>query len=99
MIIFKEIEKKFILIEKSLSKKDLKDFMDSDFTKLFLYHFGLGTFIRNEYLMPGMPLFKLFCKCGINSPDDMSSVMIKLFYIYENEKHHDQIDLQDLLLQ
>lgn len=44
---------------------------------LALCHFGLGLYIRNNYLIPGNRLYKLFVADGVIHKDDMSAVIIR----------------------
>lgn len=64
------------------SPKKMKTFLSCDYKKLYLYHFGFGTWIRNNILQNGTPLFSAFLSCNISEKDDMSFLMIQLFYIY-----------------
>ncbi len=71
----------FSLIRLQLSGSDLEEFLLSQYTELHKYHFGLGTWIRNNILSKDMSLVKLFEKCGIDDHDDMSAFIINMYYI------------------
>lgn len=73
-----------------LSPESLKDFLESDYEKLYLYHYGFGTWIRNELLQENSPLYHNFISCGIFHKDDMSFLMLQLFYIYLKPKYRRQ---------
>lgn len=77
-----------------LSKKSLKEFLECDYENLYFYHFGFGTWIRNELLQENQPLYHAFLSCGISQKDDMSFLMIRLFYVYlkpkYNQKFHEK---------
>ncbi|MEG1953198.1 MAG: DUF6794 domain-containing protein [Hydrogenoanaerobacterium sp.] len=87
MDLFAEIEKSFPYLEKLLSKEKLKSFISCNRYDFSLYRFGLGTWIRNNLLYEKSSLYKAFIKVNIVSLDDMSSVIIQLFYDYEKEKY------------
>jgi len=82
MKLYKEIEKSFPIIEKLFSEKDLLEFKNSLIFDLCLYHFGLGTWIRNNLLYKESVLYNLFLENGIENPDDMSCFIIRHFYYY-----------------
>lgn len=44
------------------------------------YHFGLGLYIRNEFLLPDTLLYKAFCRNGIKHTDDMSILILHELY-------------------
>ena len=47
---YKELEKSFSEIEKIFDEISMCNFINSNYSDLCLYHFGLGTFIRNNIL-------------------------------------------------
>ena len=83
----KEIEKYFSKIEKLFTKKTLWQFKNTSYDDLCLYHFGLGTWIRNNLLYPeNNTLFGVFIEYEFTEPDDMSAVVISEFYDYIQKK-------------
>ena len=81
MGLYEEIEKIFHAIEKDISKENLKEFKNTSLGNLYLYHFSLGMWIRNNFLHPkNRTLHNLFMKNGIFNEDDMSSIIIQLFH-------------------
>ena len=51
------------------------------------YHFGLGTWMRNNWgLWSGSRLRDYFKKLGLSHPDDMSSVVLNSFWRHLNNK-------------
>ncbi len=80
MKLAREIEKTFPQIEKLFDKASLDDFSKCDYIDLPMYHFGLGTSIRNS------EIFKVFVNHGITQKDDMSSLLIHLFYAYNKKE-------------
>jgi hypothetical protein len=58
----------------------LSEFIDSDVSELSNYHFGLELHIRNYYLYPDKEFQELFIENGIRQVDDMSSIMIRIWY-------------------
>lgn len=81
-----EIESSFSLIERHFTKKEMQEFAACDYAKLHLYHFGLGTWIRGAILSQNDELRGLFRQAGILREDDMSALMITLFYIQVQTK-------------
>lgn len=87
MKIYRKIEESFPLLEDMMGKKELKKFMSCNYDDLCLYHFGLGTWIRNNLLEENSRLYKLFVKGGLPNKDEMSYLMIEMFYIAMNIKY------------
>lgn len=56
MNLYNEIKKQFPKMAAFLSPKLLKEFLACDFENLYFYHFGFGTWIRNELLQENEPL-------------------------------------------
>lgn len=48
--------------------------------ELYIYHFGLGLYLRNNALMSDGELYRLFTLAGIWHKDDMSSIMMKRWH-------------------
>ena len=87
MKIYEEIEKSFPAIEKQFTQDDLLEFKNAAIGDLNSYHFGLGLWIRNNLLYPDDSiLYNLFLENGIKYPDEMSSLMIKLFHYCLSKK-------------
>lgn len=80
-----EIGKSFSLIESYFNEKTLKEFVTCEYYDLYLYHYSLGVWIRNNLLNKGNLLI-LFQSSGIEQKDDMSSIIIKLFYLHIKTK-------------
>jgi len=89
-----EIEKYFPIIEKLFKKNDLQGFINTPAENLYQYHFGLGTWIRNNLLVEESLLYQLFIENYIDNKDDMSSMIIKLFYenLLENQPKRRRIN-------
>ena len=86
MELYKEVEKIFPLIEEAFTE-GLLEFKNTRISDLYIYNFGIGTWIRNNFLYPkGSILYNLFLENGIEHPDDMSSYIIKLFHCYLAKK-------------
>ena len=83
MKLYKKIEKCFPVIEKHFTKEYLLEFENTTVADLCLYHFSLGAWIRNNLLYSDESLlYDLFVENGIENPDDMSSIVIKLFHYH-----------------
>ena len=87
MELLSEIKKSFPTIEKLFDESSWNKFMDTDYSNLSGYHFGLGTWIRNHILAENSNLLHLFLCVGINQKDDMSALIIQLFYIDKKSKN------------
>ena len=89
MKLYKEIENSFPLIEKLFSEEELLEFINTPVADLCLYHFGLGTSIRNNLLYCNDNLlYKLFLENGVEHPDVMSSIIINLFHYFFTTGSH-----------
>lgn len=82
-----EIEKSFPQIEKLFDETEVKKFIKCNYKNLYIYHFSLGMWIRNNILQKNNDLTQLFIQAGITHIDDMSELMIKQFYIYMKDKY------------
>ena len=80
MELFSEIEKSFSKIEKLFSTEELLEFKNTSRDYLWLYHFGIGTWIRNYLLTEKSKLYQLFIDNKITHKDDMSTLIIEKFH-------------------
>lgn len=87
MDIYIEIEKYFPIIEKQLTKAEIEEFINCDYNDLILYHISIGRWIRNRILKENSTIYKLFKMNGAANKDDMSQLIIKLFYIHLKNKY------------
>ena len=89
MELYEEIEKSFPIIEKLFTAESLEEFRHIRISDLYLYHFGLGVWIRNNLLYPKENLlYCLFLENGIEHADEMASFIIRLFHYYVSKKHY-----------
>ena len=59
--------------------------IDPVFLDLGMTHFGLGMWIRNNWIYPSSAnIAQRFILAGVNHPDDMSSMIIDGYYLYLN---------------
>lgn len=82
MKLYEEIEKSFPALEKLFTPEELLKFKNTTIGSLWLYHFGLGSWIRNNLLSNESLLYRIFKNHTVESKDDMSAVMIRLFHYY-----------------
>jgi len=73
------------LLEITVKRADREELKNTDKDKLFVYHFGLGLFIRNHFLSEENALYQEFLKQGIDHKDDMSAEIIRAFHDYLNK--------------
>ncbi len=85
-MLLEEIKKTLPIMEQSLSLKEMNQFSSGKYEELICYHYGWGMWIRNELLKNSTVLYHEFCRAGILNRDDMSDLLIKLFYLYLKEK-------------
>ncbi len=76
----KEIVKIFPILENLFSYDDFIEFKNCKSEELWQYHFGLGTWIRNNIIHKDSILYKLFLESGVVDMDDMSSVITHKFH-------------------
>ena len=76
----------FLQLEKNIPKPLLRQFISKPYSMLTQYHFSIGMLIRNSHLNDDNPLSILLRKSGIDSPDDMSDLVLHLFYIHLQTK-------------
>lgn len=80
---FKPITDCFPVIKASLSEKDLRILLNEKYTDLNNFHFSIGSWIRNNILRDDSEILNYFNSAGISDKDDMSALIIRLFYIHE----------------
>lgn len=90
MDFYSEIEKCFYVLEQKFGN-NLNDFLNCNYNDLYMYHFGAGRWIRNYLLNDNSNFFRIFITAGVKNKDDMSSLILKLFYISMNIKHKNNI--------
>ena len=86
MELFVEIENSFPAIQKLMNDEIEANFLLCKFENLGRYRFILGLWIRNNLLMENSKLYKLFINGGVDNKEQMSALMIQLFYIYLRNK-------------
>lgn len=74
------ILKHFIIYKRDAPLAAVAEFAAMPREKLSLCHFGLGLYLRNEYLRPESELHQLFIADGVSHIDDMSSAMIRIWH-------------------
>lgn len=86
MKLFKEIKKCLKNLDKNMGMEAKQSLMEMKFSDLYWCHFGLGLALRNNLLTEDSPLFIQFRKNGVDHPDDMSAVLVELYYLYLKNK-------------
>lgn len=86
MLLTEEIAKRYGETEKLLTKDDVKSMVKCDYSSLNLYHFGLGIRIRNM-LSIDHALRGLFVEYGFSDLDDMSNLIVTLFWLHIKERY------------
>ena len=69
-----------------LDKETLRKIKKSKYNELCGFHFGLGMYIRNEFLGRETSLYNYFKKMGFDSKDSMSHILICYLYFYLKSK-------------
>lgn len=83
------IQNYFPYIEESCNKELLDRFCACKYSELHNYHWTLGLWLRNT-LLNEPTLIQAFMAHEITEKDDMSALIIRLFYIYEKRKCMEQ---------
>lgn len=86
MTLLDEIEKSFPEMQKLFSKHELQQFKKTPSSDLYMYHFGLGTWIRNDLLNETGVLHQRFVEAGIPCKDMMSSIVLYRFHTFITRK-------------
>lgn len=76
------INELYPILELTFSSEDLLKFKNLNKSRLYLYHYGLGMWIRNNLLNEKEKLYQLFIENNIIHKDKMSSKIIELFHEY-----------------
>ena len=91
MELLTEIENSFPVLEELFDENDSEELIDCGYSGLAIYHFGLGTWIRNHLLKESDRLYLLFVAGGISHKDDMSTLIVELFYLYMRTKYEGKL--------
>ncbi len=67
-------------IVENMGKDSLRKFLHTPKEQLYLYHYGLGTWIRSVMLTDNSPLYQAFLEDGVDHRDDMSQLIIDAVY-------------------
>lgn len=73
-------------MERGIPQKTKAEFMSSAYSQIEKYHFVLGLWIWNNILCQDESLYKSFATLGITDMDDISDLLLRLFYIYLTQK-------------
>lgn len=63
-------------------------FLASRYVERYRFHFGFGIWVRNCLLTEGSPLLCFFEDGGVEEKDEMSDLLLKLFYLYRKNRVH-----------
>lgn len=90
----KAIREQLLTFKSQAPPETISEFSSLDANDLSLCHFGLGLYIRNNYLLPEGKLYMSFMDNGITSKDDMSSIMLNMWHEILNmeSKHHHNVN-------
>ena len=71
-----------------LTSEDIEELRNSEFEELYQYHFGLGLWIRNNWIYPAPDsrLMKMFFSAGFRHPDSISSFIVEAYHYYLNNE-------------
>ncbi len=76
----------FLQMEQQLGVEGINRFLASPYAKLYRFHFGFGIWVRNCLLTEGSPLLCFFEAGGVEEKDEMSDLLLKLFYLYQKNR-------------
>lgn len=89
----KNLDECFVELKKIFSKDELAEIKDSKEEDMIKFHFGLGMWIRNNWIREtDSPLKKYFNEMGIFHPDDMSGI---IFTSFHRHLHNKEIKLEE----
>jgi hypothetical protein len=75
----------YIALNKTLDAQVKNDIKNSSVNDLYKYHFGLGMWIRNNWIrQTNNRITKLFLDNDIRNPDFMAQIIIKGYHYYLN---------------
>lgn len=72
----------FPILKARLSEDNRRVLANTPMQMLAMYHYGLGTWIRNNLLKPESMLYLLFQDAGFDQKDDMSMFVIEKFHAF-----------------
>ena len=82
----KDLGECLVQLDKTLKQKekdDIKSLPDRD--EMFMYHFGLGAYLRNKWkLWNHSVLAEYFLDRGVFHADDMSATILSYYYDWLN---------------
>ncbi len=82
-----DLQEAWFELEKSLSEEDRHRLKKIQEYEMSNFHFSTGMGMRNSWgLWKGSRLAKYFNEIGIHHPDDMSSIILRTFWCYINNK-------------
>ena len=84
-MLFEELNKAVLYLNETLPHKTKTIIMQSEYNNLISYHFSIGIFIRTN-LLDNTTLYHLLKSKGMKNKDDMSILILQLFYLYINNK-------------
>lgn len=76
----------FLQLEKAIPKPMQRQFISKPYSMLAQYHFSVGMLIRNTFFNDSGRLYLMLKNSGIENPDDMSDLILHLFYIHLHTK-------------
>ncbi len=89
MYLLHEIQKVFPKMRAFFTQEQWEKFLACPFDELDIYHFSLGTWVRNHLLTEGSTLETAFRAVDILQKDDMSLLMMQLLYVAYKEKNEE----------
>ena len=84
MELYNEIQKCIIYLKSVLPENYLQQLKNQKYSQLYIYHFGIGTWLRNNVLTPEAKITSLLIQSGRTELDDMSMFIIQCLYIHLN---------------
>ena len=82
MNILDELEKTFMYIEYYMDSNSMEEFISCEYKDIYQFNFIFGLWIRNNLLVDEGKLLNIFKLAGITQIEDMTDLIIRLYYIY-----------------
>ena len=86
MNILDELEKVFLYIEYYMDSNSMEKLINCEYKDIYQFDFNIGLWIRNNLLVEGGKLLNIFKLVGITQIEDMSDLIMRLYYIYIKNK-------------
>ena len=82
----REIKDLYCLMEDILDYDGIAEFLKCSIDEIWINHFSMGLWLRNNVLNDGNAICRDFIRNGVTSKDEMSNALLEGFYRYLQSK-------------